>query len=476
MWFDNLKEKRLWEYFNEISSVPRDSGKEDGIRAFLLDWAKKHDVKAVVDRTGNVIMKKDATPGMENRAPVALQGHMDMVCVRREGSKHDFTKDPIEIVLENGVIHAKDTTLGADNGIALAIILTLFTDDDYEHGPLEAICTVNEEVGLTGAFGLEGKYVDARMLINIDNEEEGFFCIGCAGGLDVVEKKNLERKPVTEGETVKVEFSSLLGGHSGSDINKGRCNAIMAFARFLTSLPSYRLVSVSGGTKRNVIPSALKAELVVPSFKDAEKTAGLLQDILRVEFCKGDPDVTITVKKSDKAADAVTEEDSRKLASALLTAPNGVQAYSQTLEGIVETSCNLAIVKVDGEKAEVTYSIRSSIDSAKKNIAKIITTVYESYGFSSSVGDGYPGWLPNPESPIAKKLPEAYRKLTGKEPVVTAIHAGLECGIINDRIPGMDSISIGPNLFDVHSVNEHLEVESAERVLSFLKATLKDLV
>ena len=476
MWFDNLKEKRLWEYFNEISSVPRDSGKEDGIRAFLLDWAGKHDVKTVVDRTGNVIMKKKATPGMENRASIALQGHMDMVCVRREGSKHDFTKDPIEIVLENGVIHAKDTTLGADNGIALAMILALFSDDDYEHGPLEAICTVNEEVGLTGAFGLEGKYVDARMLINIDNEEEGFFCIGCAGGLDVVESRKIERKPVTEGDTVSVEFSSLLGGHSGSDINKGRCNAIMAFARFLTALPSYRLISVSGGTKRNVIPSALKAELVVPSFLEAEETAKLLQDILRVEFCKGDPDVTITVKKTAKAADAVTEEDSRKLTSALFTAPNGVQAYSQTLEGIVETSCNLAIVKVEGENVEVTYSIRSSIDSAKKNIAKIITTVYESYGFSSSVGDGYPGWLPNPESPIAKKLPEAYRKLTGKEPVVTAIHAGLECGIINDRIPGMDSISIGPNLFDVHSVNEHLEVESAERILSFLKATLKDLV
>ena len=475
MWYDTLKEKKLWQYFNEISSVPRDSGKEDGIRAFLLDWAKKNNIEAVTDAAGNVIMKKEATKGLENLEPVALQGHMDMVCVKREGSKHDFTKDPIEIVSDGKEIRAKDTSLGADNGIALAMILTLLSDDSYEHGPLEAICTVNEEVGLSGAFGLESKYVSARKMINIDNEEEGFFCIGCAGGLDAVASTHLESSKVTDGEAISVEITNLLGGHSGSDINKGRCNAIVAFSRFLSLLKSYRLISIEAGTKRNVIPSALKAVLVVPNAKDAEETAHILEEELRVEFCKGDGSVTINVGKAKMPKAAITEEDSRKVGDALLVSPNGVQAYSQTLEGIVETSCNLAIVTLKDSKCSVTFSIRSSIDSAKKNVARIIETVYRNSGFEVSVGDGYPGWLPNPDSPLAIKLPEAYRKITGKEPLVTAIHAGLECGVINDRIPGMDSISIGPNLFDVHSVNEHLEIESAERILNFLKAALKEL-
>ncbi len=475
MWFDNLKEKRLWQYFNEISSVPRDSGKEDGIRAYLLDWAGKHNIEAVVDAAGNVIMKKKATPGCENLKPVALQGHMDMVCVKREGSNHDFTKDPIEIVNENGWIHAKDTSLGADNGIALAMILDLFSDESYEHGPLEAICTVNEEVGLSGAFGLEKKYVSARKMINIDNEEEGFFCIGCAGGLDATATKKLIRRRVEKGEAVSVEISNLLGGHSGSDINKGRCNAIMAFARYLSVLPSYRLVSIKAGTKRNVIPSSLKAVIVVPNSRDAIETASILEEELRVEFCKGDGNITIFVKETKMPKTAVIEKESRRVGNALLSSPSGVQAYSQTLDGIVETSANMAIIKLDKADFSVVFSIRSSIESAKKNVARIISAIYSEIGADVALGDGYPGWLPNPSSPLAVTLPGAYRRITGKEPLVTAIHAGLECGVINDRIPGMDSISIGPNLFDVHSVNEHLEIESAERLLEFLKAVLKEI-
>lgn len=475
MWFDNLKEQRLWRYFNEISSVPRDSGKEEGIRTFLVDWAKKNNIDVLVDSVGNVIMKKAPSKGFENKESIALQGHMDMVCVKREGSNHDFTKDGIDILLENGYIHARDTSLGADNGIALAMIMDLLSDEDYEHGPLEAICTVNEEVGLSGAFGLEEKYISSRKMINIDNEEEGFFCIGCAGGLDAVASKKTEFTPVKEGETVKVEISQLLGGHSGSDINKGRLNAITAFARLLSLLDNYRIVSIDAGTKRNVIPSSLKAEIVVPSSEEVIKTASVLQEELRVEFTKGDGNVLFTITKAPLSKEALSEKESKKLADALFVSPSGVIAYSQTLSGIVETSCNLAIVNLDNKECSVTFSIRSSIESAKKNVARIIERIYSSYGFKTKVGDGYPGWIPDPEKPMAKKLPEEYKKLTGKTPLVTAIHAGLECGVINDRIPGMDSISIGPNLYDVHSVNEHLEVESAERLLEFLKAVLKDL-
>ncbi len=475
MWFDNLKEQRLWRYFNEISSVPRDSGKEEGIRTFLVEWAKKNNIDVLVDSVGNVIMKKAATKGFENKESIALQGHMDMVCVKREGSNHDFTKDGIDILLENGSIHARDTSLGADNGIALAMIMDLLSDEEYEHGPLEAICTVNEEVGLSGAFGLEGKYISSRKMINIDNEEEGFFCIGCAGGLDAEATKKTEFTPIKEGETVKVEISQLLGGHSGSDINKGRLNAITAFARLLSLLDNYRIVKIEAGTKRNVIPSSLKAEIVVPSSEDVIKTASILQEELRVEYTKGDGNVLFTVTKAPLSKEALSEKESKRIADALFVSPSGVIAYSQTLSGIVETSCNLAIVHLDNKKCSVIFSIRSSIESAKKNVARIIERIYSSYGFETKVGDGYPGWIPDPEKPMAKKLPEEYKKLTGKIPLVTAIHAGLECGVINDRIPGMDSISIGPNLYDVHSVNEHLEVESAERLLEFLKAVLKDL-
>ncbi len=475
MWFDNLKEKRLWQFFNSISSVPRDSGKEDKIRDYILSWAKENNIEAVVDKCGNIIMRKGATKGYENKAPIALQGHMDMVCVKREGSQHDFTKDPIEIVSDGKVIRAKDTSLGADNGIALAMILDLFSDESYEHGPLEAIMTVNEEVGLSGAFGLEGKYVKARKMINIDNEEEGFFCIGCAGGLDATAEMHVEREEVKEGEAISFELLHLNGGHSGSDINKGRLNAITAFSRFLSLLPSYRLVKINAGTKRNVIPSSIKAELVVPSAADAIETAHILEEELRVEFCKGEGNININVKAIERPEKALREDVSRKIGNALLLSPNGVQTYSQTLEGIVETSANLAIVNLSDEDVRVVFSIRSSIESAKKNVARIISTLYSSFGFTVTLGDGYPGWIPNPASPLAVALPEAYRRLTGKTPLVTAIHAGLECGIINDRIPGMDSISIGPNLFDVHSVNEHLEIESAERLLEFLKAVLKEI-
>ncbi len=475
MWFDNLKEKRLWQFFNEISSVPRDSGKEDKIREYLLSWAEKNSVEAVVDKTGNIIMKKGATKGYENKAPIALQGHMDMVCVKREGSNHDFTKDPIEIVTDGKEIRAKDTSLGADNGIALAMILALFSDESYEHGPLEAIMTVNEEVGLTGAFGLEGKYVSARKLINIDNEEEGFFCIGCAGGLDVTAREKVEREKVEDGDAIYFELGHLNGGHSGSDINKGRLNAIVAFSRFLSLLPSYRLVKIDVGTKRNVIPSSIKAELVVPSFNKAKEVVALLEKELRVEFPKGEDNINILLNRIERPEYALKEDVSRIIGSALFLSPNGVQSYSQTLEGIVETSANLAIVHLNEDEVSVVFSIRSSIESAKKNIALIISTLYTACGFSVAVGDGYPGWIPNPASPLAVTLPSLYKTLTGKTPLVTAIHAGLECGIINDRIPGMDSISIGPNLFDVHSVNEHLEIESAERLLEFLKAVLKEI-
>lgn len=475
MWFDNLKEKRLWSYFNDISSIPRESGNEEGVASFLLDWAGKNGIFAVKDSTGNVIMKKPASKGCENYPPVALQGHMDMVCVKREGSKHDFKKDPIDIVCDGKYISAKDTSLGGDDGIAIAIMLDILSDDTLVHGPVECICTVNEEVGLTGAFGLEERFVSARQLINLDSEEEDIFYIGCAGGLDVTVNKTYEAVETSGEKTVEVEISGLLGGHSGGDIHRMRANAIAVFARYLNSLPYSRIVSAEGGTKRNVIPSYLKAVILVKDTGEALREAEKLQADLRVEYSHSDPGITISVKETAAAATALPEDVSGNVTNILVSSPNGVIAYSQTLPGIVETSCNLAILKIDGERAEIIYSVRSSIESAKKNVAAEIGRLSKSNGFEVSCGDGYPGWIPNPSSPLTAKLAACYEEYTGKKPEITAIHAGLECGIINSKIPGMDSVSIGPNMTDIHSVNEHLDIASAERLMGFLRASLKEM-
>ncbi len=474
MWYDKLKDKKLWKIFNDISSIPRESGNEEGLRNYLLSWARDHNIPAFKDRIGNVIMKVPATKGYEDRPSVALQGHMDMVCVKREGSKHDFTKDPIEVMTDGNIVYAKDTSLGADNGIACAIILDIFSDEKAEHGPLEGIFTVNEEVGLTGAFNIEEKDVASRMLLNLDSEEEGVFYIGCAGGIDVVGKKRAYwTKP--EGEALSVKVSGLLGGHSGGEIHKERANAINILARYLNRLPSFTIASLNGGTRRNVIPSSAEATIVVKDSSLALSIASTLNDEIKNEYKISDPNITLSVEKVKLPEKVLTEKVSSKVGDLLFTSPYGVKSWSTSLKGVVETSDNLAIVTLSDKEVSVIYSIRSSVESAKLNLAYQIQTLLENNGFKVKIGDGYPAWTPNPSSRFTKEVADAYKRIEGKEPIITAIHAGLECGVINDRIKGMDSLSIGPNLFDVHSVNEHVEVLSAERTANFVKEMLKEI-
>lgn len=474
MWYDNLENKRLWKIFGEISAIPRESGNEEGIRQYLLSWAEAHGIKAIVDKAGNVIMKCPATPGFENLPSIALQGHMDMVCVKRAGSSHDFRKDPIEIVSDGTFVSAKDTSLGADNGIAIAIALDIFSDENAKHGPLEGIFTVSEETGLNGAFGIDPENIESRKLVNLDSEEEGIFYIGCAGGIDVVGTKKAYWKKA-EGEAVSVKVSGLLGGHSGGEIHKERANALKLMGRFLNRLPAFNVASISGGTRRNVIPSEAEAVITVNDSEIALTTAKNLLEELKGEYKYSDPGVNLEVKKVAMPEKVLTDAVSAKLADVLFTSPTGVRSMSTSIKGIVETSDNMAIVSLDNKEIQVVYSIRSSVESSKLNLSYEIQTILESYGFTSRLGEGYPAWQPNPESCFTKELVEAYRKIVGKEPVVTAIHAGLECGILNKAIEGMDSISIGPNLFDVHSVNEKVEAASAERIGNFVKEMLKEI-
>lgn len=474
MWYDTLNNKNLWKIFNEISSIPRESGNEEGIRSYLVSWAKEHNLDSIVDKVGNVIIKCPATPGYEKREPIALQGHMDMVCVKREGSTHDFKKDPIEVVTDGTVIRAKDTTLGADNGIALALILDIFSDKNAKHGKLEGIFTVSEETGLTGAYGIEPELVESRKLLNLDSEEENVFYIGCAGGIDIVAKRNISwQEP--NGEAIEIKVNALKGGHSGGEIHKERANALSIMGRYLTLLKKFNIASLEGGTRRNVIPSTCSAVIVLDNKEEALKKAEELQKELREEYRIADPDITLSVKETAMPERVIKDVCSSRVAKALYATPTGVDSWNMAIEGVVETSCNKATVKLDDESVTIVFSVRSSSESRKLNKAREIEAILKLCGFSVKIGDGYPAWTPNPDSAFTKEVAKAYKKITGKKPVITAIHAGLECGIINQKIPGMDSLSLGPNLFDVHSVNEHVEVDSAERIAAFVKEMLGEI-
>ena len=471
MWYSKLNNKRLWKIFSDISRIPRESGNESGIREYLLSWAASNKIEACSDEKGNVYMRKAGTKGLENLPPVALQAHVDMVCVKKDGSKHDFTKDPINVKTDGTYIFASDTSLGADDGLGVAIILDIMSDPEAAHGPIEGIFTVEEETGLGGAYAIDPEKITARRLINIDSEEEGILYIGCAGGIDVDATTKLKYEKA-EGSAISVKISGLLGGHSGGEIHKERANAISLLARYLDRLPSFQIVSISGGTRRNVIPSSAEAVITVKDKEAAISQAKTMQEELTEEFRYSDPGVKIEVSDAKMPDMAIKTKKSQKIVNLLFSSPCGVKNMSTAIPGIVETSDNLAIVSMNKDKLSVVYSIRSNTDSRKMELVSKILTLTDAFGFDVKVGDSYPSWTPDPKSKLAKEVAAAYKSITGKKPQVTAIHAGLECGIINSIIPGMESVSLGPNLADVHSVNEKADVASAERTADFVKKML----
>ena len=474
MWYDDLKEQKLCAIFDELSRIPRESGNEEGIRNFLLSWCKEHGLEAERDEIGNVIIHVPATKGHESAPSLAFQGHMDMVCVKRPGSKHDFGKDPIEIIREGNIIRAKDTTLGGDNGIAIAMMLDIFTDESLEHGPLEGIITIEEETGLKGAFNIDKEKVRSRLLLNLDSEEEGIIYIGCAGGLDMTSTHPVTYVDNPFGHTYELSVSGLLGGHSGGDIHKERGNAIKIASRVLSSFDDdYAISSFSAGTKRNVIPSS--ATVKVSTDGDLSKCVDKVYGEVGNELKHSDGNVVISIREIQNADKVVNCDESREIIELVYVSPYAVNHMSSAIKGIVETSNNVAIATLDEEKLTLINSIRSNIGSAKEDLARKLGMLYAKYGFASVFGDGYPEWEPNLDSKFLKIVREVFKNTYGKDPVVTAIHAGLECGILNKRIEGMDSISIGPNLFDVHSVDEHIEIDSLERTIAFVRNIVKSL-
>ncbi len=475
----NLQPQLVFSIFDEITKIPRPSKKEGKIRQFLLDYAKEHGIAAKTDEIGNVVLSKPATPGHENAPTVILQGHMDMVCESND-KNFDFENSPIQTIIDGEWIRANGTTLGADNGIGMAASLAALTDDSYTHGPLEALFTVDEETGMTGANNLGEGMISGSMLLNLDSEDDAEIFVGCAGGVDTQAFFHYKRSFAPKDFLYfKINIEGLNGGHSGGDIHLGRANANKLLARFLFDLSAKHEVVVSeidGGNLRNAIPRASHAVIGVhTSQKEVVRTMlNLYIADLENEYKGLEPNLKITMESVDTPDFTIDETTSLNLIRALYCAPHGVVSMSRELEGLVETSTNLASVKMTNENTiVVTTSQRSSVESRKWDIARQVEAVFLLAGAEVRHGDGYPGWQPNLESPIMKISRDAYEELYGVTPAIKAIHAGLECGLFLTKYPHLDMVSFGPTLRDVHSPSERMHIPAVERFWGQLKRTLE---
>ncbi len=475
----HLRPSHMWKYFEEICKIPHESKNEKQIGEYLMETAKKGGFSARQDKAGNVVIEVPASPGYENARTVVLQGHMDMVCEKNSDTVHDFTKDPIKPVIEGEWLTAEGTTLGADNGIGMAAGLAFLEDKENPHGPLELLFTVDEETGLNGAMALESDFVKGRIMLNLDSEEEGAFSIGCAGGGDSQITLPVKRQEKINGNVYQIKLSGLKGGHSGLDIGAGKGNAAQLLARILYLVKTpFDLISLEGGTKHNAIPREAFAQISVKeNDMDAfRKNINENFEQVRFEYKAVEKASAIALAPYDKAEMLpMTDASKEKFLSLVVAAPHGVQAMSQEIEGLVETSTNLAIVRTENDQATVYSSTRSSILSALEATRSKIEACAKLTDASFENFTGYPAWTPNLESPLLGVMKNTYKELYGKEPHIEAIHAGLECGIIGDKYPGMDMISFGPDLRNPHSPDEKVHIESVGRFWDLLAATLKKL-
>ena len=479
MTIKDLKPALVFSIFDEINQVPRPSKKEEKIRQYLLDFAAKHNIEVKTDAIGNVVMHKPATPGKENAPTVVLQSHMDMVCESNDKS-FDFTTQPIRTIVDGEWLRADGTTLGADNGIGMAASLAVMVDKDLVHGPVEALFTVDEETGLTGANNLGDGMLTGSILLNLDSEDDAEIFVGCAGGVDTTCLFSYKRSfAPTDFHYFKMDISGLLGGHSGGDIHQGRANANKLLARFLFGLSLELVVSlceIDGGNLRNAIPRAAHAVFGVDTSRKEQVRVAFNKfaaDVER-EYAGLETGMKFELTTAERPEYAVDSETSRNLIEALYSAPHGVISMSRDLEGLVETSTNLASVKMQPDnKILVTTSQRSSVESRKWDIAYQVEALFRLAGAEVTHGDGYPGWAPNMNSPIMHIASEAYEELYGVKPAIKAIHAGLECGLFLQKYPHLDMVSFGPTLRDVHSPSERMLIPAVERFWGQLTRTLE---
>ena len=475
----DLQPQIVFSIFDEITKVPRPSKKEEKIRQYLLDFAAKHGIEAKTDEVGNVALYKPATPGHENAPTVIMQGHMDMVCESNDKS-FDFENSPIKTIVDGDWVRADGTTLGADNGIGVAASLAALIDPELVHGPLEVLVTVDEETGMTGAFNLGKDLVKGKILLNLDSEDDAEVFVGCAGGVDTQAVFTYHRSfAPTDFQFFKIDVSKGLGGHSGGDIHLGRANANKLLARFLWDLSKDHEVVVSefdGGNLRNAIPRAAHAIVGVHTSKKESVRIALnnYAAVIANEYAGIEPTLTIDMESVEAPAYCIDQETSLNLIRALYCAPHGGSSMSRDLEGLVETSTNLASVKMRGDnQIVIATSQRSSVESRKWDIANQVEAVFTLAGAEVTHGDGYPGWQPNMDSPIMKIACDAYEELYGIRPAIKAIHAGLECGLFKSVNPELDMVSFGPTLQGVHSPSERMNIPAVERFWQQLRRILE---
>lgn len=477
----NLKPQIVWSYFSEITKIPRPSKNEEKIARYIIEFAVKHKLKYEQDEVGNILIQKPATKGWENRKMVCLQSHMDMVCEKNEDVDFDFNKDAIEAYIDGDWVKAKGTTLGADDGIGIATQLALLSSNEIEHGPIECLFTVDEETGLTGAFGLSSGFLKSEILLNLDSEDDGQIFIGCAGGRDTMAKMWFTKELVPDWTLpYKITIKGLKGGHSGDDINKGLGNANKILNRILhkaTQKFSIRVHSFNGGNLRNAIPREAEA-IVLINQTIKEKFIKMVQDfnsIVKKELKSTEPDLQIKTFTVDQPYFVIDENSQNKLINVLYSCPHGVIQMSREIANFVETSTNLASVKTQDDYFLVTTSQRSSSVSGLEDVVNMVAATFKLINADIEHTEGYPGWTPNTKSEILSIAKQSYNKLFNTDPKVLAVHAGLECGIIGEKYPEMDMISYGPDLKGVHSPDEKINIPSVEKFWELTLAILRSI-
>ena len=477
----DLEPKLLWKHFHSLTQIPRPSKKEERIIQFMKEFGENLGLETIVDKVGNVIIRKPATPGMEDRIGVVLQGHLDMVPQKNSDKTHDFEKDPIETIIEEDWVKANGTTLGADNGMGVAAAMAILEDKTLQHGLVEALFTVDEESGMTGANNLQPDVLKGDILINMDSEDEGELYIGCAGGINGNFKFAYKQESVPAGmKAFKINISGLKGGHSGLDIPLGRGNSCKIMIRLLhhgIKDHGLHLASIDAGNMRNAIPREANAIIVLPE-SEAGKFSSCFEKMtakIKAELSVTEPGLKIAMEATVLPDFIIDQDTQNRMIKAVYGCPNGVIRMSDAMPGLVETSTNLSIVNSANGKITVLCLIRSSVDSAKQDLANMMGCIFELAGAEVEFNGEYPGWKPNPDSLILKLMQDVYNKKYGKIPAIKAIHAGLECGILGAAYPNWDMISFGPTIRYPHSPDEKVNIPSVAKFYDFLVETLKNV-
>ncbi len=476
----NLQPEALWKHFDRLAAIPRASTKEAAARAYVQSLVTKLGLESVQDDVGNLVVRKPARAGREGAPMALLQGHLDMVCEKNEGTVHDFDADPIKVLRDGDWLKADGTTLGSDNGVGVAAALAVMESTDIAHGPLEFVFTMDEETGLTGASAFPAGLLKSKYFLNLDNEERGTLCIGCSGGVKTTARRKVGLLPAGAGSAWRVKVSGLKGGHSGVGIHQGRGNALRimggSLQLLLDRLP-IEIAEINGGSAQNAIPREAAALVLMDPSRESElkSLVATVEAGYRADLGGFDSALQISIEKAERPGRVLDETDANKTVALLATMHHGVLAMSPDVDGLVQTSTNLAIVSTKGDVVEIVTSQRSAIESSMMSAARMVATICGLAGFEVEHGGKYPGWKPEPNSDIVGKLQQVHKKLFGEPAKLIAMHAGLECGVIGEKYPGMQMVSFGPTIVDPHSPNERVQISSVESFWNYLSLVLENL-